>query len=82
LKAALTAVASAFGPRSLELGGRCFDEVVLHTFFTDVTTGRCVETVTSIPGAIDGVASTEQLERIGALIPDEWLAPIIAAYRD
>ncbi|MFA9564125.1 MAG: TIGR03857 family LLM class F420-dependent oxidoreductase [Acidimicrobiales bacterium] len=136
----------AFGPHSLELGGRCFDEVVLHTFFTDETTARCVETVkgaaeragrdpdavrvwscfatigdhidgdlrlkktvgrlatylqgygdllvatngwdpavlqrfrsdetvTSIPGAIDGVATTEQLEQIGALIPDEWLAP-------
>ncbi len=136
----------AFGPNSLELGGRCFDEVVLHTFFTDETTARCVETVkraaeragrdpdavrvwscfatigdhiapdrrlkktvgrlatylqgygdllvmtngwdpavlerfradetvASIPGAIDGVATTEQLERIGALIPDEWLAP-------
>lgn len=35
----------AFGPKSLELGGRCFDEVVLHTFFTDETTARCVETV-------------------------------------
>ena len=31
--------------------------------------------MTSIPGAIDGVATTEQLERIGDLIPDEWLAP-------
>ncbi len=136
----------AFGPHSLELGGRCFDEVVLHTFFTDETTARSVETVkraadragrdpdavrvwscfatigdhiaedlrlkktvgrlatylqgygdllvmtngwdpavlerfradetvTSIAGAIDGVATTEQLERIGELIPDEWLAP-------
>jgi probable F420-dependent oxidoreductase len=35
----------AFGTNSLELGGRCFDEVVLHTFFTDETTARCVETV-------------------------------------
>ena len=35
----------AFGPESLALGGRCFDEVVLHTFFTDETTARCVETV-------------------------------------
>jgi alkanesulfonate monooxygenase SsuD/methylene tetrahydromethanopterin reductase-like flavin-dependent oxidoreductase (luciferase family) len=35
----------AFGPNSLALGGRCFDEVVLHTFFTDETTARCVETV-------------------------------------
>ncbi len=136
----------AFGPHSLELGGRCFDEVVLHTFFTDETTARCVatvkqaaeragrdpdavrvwscfatigdhvpedrrlkktvgrlatylqgygdllvmtngwdpavlerfraaEAVTSVAGAIDAVATTEQLERIGELIPDEWLAP-------
>ena len=35
----------AFGPNSLALGGRCFDEVVLHTFFTDETTARCVRTV-------------------------------------
>jgi probable F420-dependent oxidoreductase len=35
----------AFGPNSLALGGRCFDEVVLHTFFTDETTARCVQTV-------------------------------------
>lgn len=35
----------AFGPNSLELGGRCFDEVVLHTFFTDETTAQCVRTV-------------------------------------
>jgi probable F420-dependent oxidoreductase len=35
----------AFGPHSLALGGRCFDEVILHTFFTDETTARCVATV-------------------------------------
>lgn len=35
----------AFGPNSLELAGRAFDEVVLHTFFTDETTARCVKTV-------------------------------------
>jgi probable F420-dependent oxidoreductase len=35
----------AFGPHSLALGGRCFDEVILHTFFTEETTRRCVETV-------------------------------------
>ena len=138
----------AFGPNTLELGGRCFDEVVLHTYFTDETTERCVAhregrrragraatpttcTVWScfatigdhIPedaaaqevrrppghlppglrrparvaptagtrrcssgsaptrwcracrGAIDGVGTTEQLEHIATLIPDEWLAP-------
>jgi probable F420-dependent oxidoreductase len=36
---------TAFGPRSLALGGRAFDAVVLHTFFTDETLVRCVETV-------------------------------------
>jgi probable F420-dependent oxidoreductase len=35
----------AFGPNTLELGGRVFDEVVLHTYFTDETTARCVRTV-------------------------------------
>ena len=35
----------AFGPNSLALGGRAFDQVVLHTFFTDETTARCVRTV-------------------------------------
>ena len=36
---------TAFGPNSLALGGRVFDAVVLHTFFTDETTARCVQTV-------------------------------------
>jgi probable F420-dependent oxidoreductase len=35
----------AFGPNSLDLGGRVFDDVILHTFFTDETLARCVETV-------------------------------------
>lgn len=36
---------TAFGPNSLALGGRAFDAVVLHTFFTDETTERCVRAV-------------------------------------
>src|SRR5262249_17096403 len=35
----------AFGPQTLKLAGRFFDEVILHTFFTDETTARCVRTV-------------------------------------
>jgi probable F420-dependent oxidoreductase len=35
----------AFGPNSLALGGRCFDAVVLHTYFTDETVERCVATI-------------------------------------
>jgi probable F420-dependent oxidoreductase len=136
----------AFGPESLALGGRAFDEVVLHTFFDDPTTARCVatvkqaaeaagrdpadvkvwscfatigdhieeplrlkksvgrlatylqgygdllvatnewdpavlecfradEVVASIPGGIDSLATTEQLEHIAGLLPDAWLAP-------
>ncbi len=137
---------TAFGPNSLALGGRCFDAVVLHTFFTDETTARVVGAVkraaeeagrdpgavrvwscfatigdhlpeplrlnktvgrmatylqaygdllvrtndwdqavlarfradplvADFPGAIDAVATIEQLERIAPLIPDDWLAP-------
>jgi probable F420-dependent oxidoreductase len=36
---------TAFGPNSLALGGRAMDAVVLHTFFTDETTARCVREV-------------------------------------
>ena len=35
----------AFGENTLKLAGRVFDEVVLHTYFTDETTKRCVDTV-------------------------------------
>ncbi|HMS86886.1 MAG TPA: TIGR03857 family LLM class F420-dependent oxidoreductase [Acidimicrobiales bacterium] len=35
----------AFGDRTLELAGRCFDDVVLHTYFPDEVTARCVELV-------------------------------------
>jgi probable F420-dependent oxidoreductase len=136
----------AFGPQSLALGGRAFDDVILHTFFTDETTARAVTAVKeaasaagrdpdavrvwscfatvgdhipeplrlkktvgrlatylqgygdllvstnrwdpavlaafradpvvgSVPGAIDQVATTDQLEHIATLLPDEWLAP-------
>jgi len=35
----------AFGPNTLRLGGRLFDDVILHTFFTPETLTRCVRTV-------------------------------------
>ena len=136
----------AFGPHSLALGGRCFDQVILHTFFTEETTRRSVSSVKAaaeragrdpgdvkvwscfatigdhIPedlrlmksvgrlatylqgygellvdtngwdpavlerfradpvvsgflGGIDSHATTEQLEHIATLLPDEWLTP-------
>src|SRR6478735_9059419 len=36
---------TAFGPNTLRLAGRAFDQVVLHTFFEDETLARCVRTV-------------------------------------
>jgi probable F420-dependent oxidoreductase len=134
----------AFGPHSLALGGRCFDQVVLHTFFTEQTTRRCVtivkeaaaragrdpdevkvwscfatigdhipedrrlmksvgrlatylqgygdllirtngwdpgvlerfradDVVSSFVGGIDSIATTDQLEHIATLLPEEWL---------
>lgn len=137
---------TAFAKASLELGGRLFDAVVLHTYFTDETLERCVRTVKraaeeagrdpakvrvwscfatvgdhlpepirlkktvgrlatylqaygdllvrtnrwdpkglerfredplvrGFRGAIDAKATTEELEQIAKLIPDDWLAP-------
>ncbi|MFM8564091.1 MAG: TIGR03857 family LLM class F420-dependent oxidoreductase [Acidimicrobiia bacterium] len=137
---------TAFGPRTLELAGRAFDCVILHTFFTDETTARCVrivresaeragrdpasvkiwscfatigdhiaedvrlkktvgrlatylqaygdlmvstnhwdpavlerfredDFVRGFRGALDNAATTEDLQRVAPLIPDEWLAP-------
>jgi probable F420-dependent oxidoreductase len=36
---------TAFGPQTLALAGRAADLVVLHTFFSDETTARCVRDV-------------------------------------
>jgi probable F420-dependent oxidoreductase len=137
---------TAFGPNSLALGGRAFDAVVLHTFFSDETTARCVAAVkraaekagrdpaavrvwscfatvgdhlpedvrlkktvgrmatylqaygdllvrtngwdtaplerfradplvAGFRGALDTSATTEELEHVATLIPEEWLAP-------
>ena len=44
---------TAFGPNTLRLAGRAFDQVVLHTFFEDETLVRCVRTV------------KEEAERVG-----------------
>jgi probable F420-dependent oxidoreductase len=40
----------AFGPRTLALGGRAFDDVILHTYFTPETVQRCVKTVKQAAG--------------------------------
>jgi probable F420-dependent oxidoreductase len=137
---------TAFGPQTLQMAGRAYDNVILHTFFTDETTQRAVqmvkksaeqagrdpstvkvwsclatigdhidpalrlkktvgrlatylqaygdlmvrtnnwdpevlkrfradEFVKMFPGALDAKGTTEDLERVAPLIPEEWLAP-------
>ena len=44
VRARVPLMLAAFGPNSLALAGRCFDEVLLHTYFTDETTARVVRT--------------------------------------
>lgn len=66
---------AAFGPNSLALGGRCFDQIVLHTFFTDETTRRAVETVKQ--AAVDAgrdpddVAVWSCFATVSDLVPEE-----------
>src|SRR5206468_10439761 len=45
-----------------------WDPAVLARFRAD-------EFVAGFRGPLDGVATTEQLEHVATLIPDEWLAP-------
>ena len=137
---------TAFGPQTLQMAGRAYDNVILHTFFTDETTQRAVqmvkksaeqagrdpstvkvwsclatigdhidpalrlkktvgrlatylqaygdlmvrtnnwdpevlkrfradEFVKTFPGALDAKGTTEDLERVAPLIPEDWLAP-------
>lgn len=137
---------TVFGEKTLQMAGRTYDNVILHTFFTDETTSRAVATVKqsaleagrnpddvkvwscfatigdhidpalrlkktvgrlatylqaygdlmvstnnwdpavlkrfreddfvrSFPGALDAKGTTEDLERVAPLIPEQWLAP-------
>ncbi len=54
-----------YGDLLLRVNG--WDPAVLERFRAD-------ETVASVGGAIDAKATTEQLERIAPLLPEEWLA--------
>lgn len=65
----------AFGPNSLALGGRAFDKVILHTFFTDETLERCVRTVKDAAQQAGRDPSSVQvwscLATIGDHLPEE-----------
>jgi 5,10-methylenetetrahydromethanopterin reductase len=55
-----------YGDLMVETNG--WDPAVLARFRAD-------EVVSSVPGAIDGVADPDQLRHIATLLPDEWLEP-------
>ncbi|HTN78413.1 MAG TPA: TIGR03857 family LLM class F420-dependent oxidoreductase [Acidimicrobiales bacterium] len=84
----------AFGPQSLALGGRAFDQVVLHTFFTDDTLVRCVGGVKDAAEAAgrdpDTVEVWSVLATVGDHLPEDVrlkktvgrLATYLQAYGD
>lgn len=65
----------AFGPNTLKLGGRLFDDVILHTFFTPETLVRCVRTVKDAAEQAgrdpDGVRVWSCLATVGDHLPEE-----------
>ncbi len=84
----------AFGPNTLSLAGRAFDQVILHTFFTDETLARCVSTVKTAAEQAgrdpDAVKVWSCFATIGDHIPEELrlrktvgrLATYLQAYGD
>ena len=84
----------AFGPNSLALGGRAFDDVILHTFFSDETLQRSVRTVKEAAEAAgrdpDSVRVWSCLATIGDHLPEPLrlkktvgrLATYLQAYGD
>ena len=67
---------TAFGPRSLELGGRVFDHVVLHTFFADETLRRCVRTVKEAAERAGRDPQTVKVWSCLATVPDHLAEPV------
>jgi probable F420-dependent oxidoreductase len=66
----------AFGPNTLRLGGRAFDQIVLHTFFTDETTMRCVNTVKTAAAQAGREPSAVKVWSCFATIGDHLAEPI------
>jgi probable F420-dependent oxidoreductase len=65
LEGRLATYLQGYGPALLAANG--WDPAVLDRF-------RQAEIVTGIGGAIDAIATPDQLRQIGELLPDEWLA--------
>src|SRR5271165_4858414 len=65
----------AFGPNTLKLGGRAFDDVILHTYFSPETLQRCVKTVKDAAEKAgrdpDGVRVWSCLATVGDHLPED-----------
>ena len=66
----------AFGPNSLALGGRAFDDVILHTFFTDETTANAVKIVKAAAEAAGRDPATVRVWSCFATIGDHISEPL------
>jgi probable F420-dependent oxidoreductase len=66
----------AFGPNSLALGGRAFDDVILHTFFTDETTANAVKIVKTAAEAAGRDPATVRVWSCFATIGDHISEPL------
>jgi probable F420-dependent oxidoreductase len=67
---------TAFGPRTLKMAGRAYDNVILHTFFTDETTERAVRTVKRAAEEAGRDPSTVKVWSCFATIGDHIDAPL------
>ncbi len=67
---------SAFGPKSLALGGRIFDAVLLHTFFADETLVRCIRTVRDAAEAAGRDPASVRVWSCFATIGDHLAEPV------
>lgn len=67
---------TAFGPNTLRLAGRAFDQVVLHTFFDDETLQRCIRTVKEEAERVGRDPSTVKVWSCLATIGDHLPEPV------
>lgn len=61
---------TAFGPATLALAGRAADMVILHTYFSDETTARCVQTVKTAAEQVGRDPAAVQVWSCYATVPD------------
>jgi probable F420-dependent oxidoreductase len=66
---------TAWGPRTCALGGRAFDQVVLHTFFSDGAVRRCVEAVRTAAEQAGRDPAAIAIWSVLATIPPDTPAP-------